>query len=43
MLRVPAHTMPPGEDGARRLPATGDRLQLQVLLGQVDSVRFVEG
>jgi hypothetical protein len=43
MLRVPAHTMPPGDDGTRRVPAAGDRLQLQVLLGQVDSVRFVEG
>ena len=43
MLRVPAHTMPPADDGTRRLPAAGDRLQLQVLLGQVDSVRLLEG
>jgi len=42
MLRVPAHVMPPGDDGTRRVPAAGDRLRLQVLLGQVDSVRFVE-
>ena len=43
MLRVPAHTMPAGEDGIRRVPTEGDRLSLQVLLGQVDAVRFVEG
>lgn len=43
MLRVPAHAMPAGDDGTRRLPAPGDRLTLQVLLGQVDAVRFVEG
>lgn len=43
MLRVPAHTMPAGSDGARRVPAAGDRLELQILLGQVDAVRFAEG
>ena len=42
MLRVPAHAMPAGADGARRVPAAGDRLRLHVLLGQVDAVRFVE-
>ncbi len=42
MLRVPAHTMPAVADGTRRVPAQGDRLSLQILLGQVDAVRFAD-
>ena len=43
MVRVPANIFAPGDDGIRRLPDTGARLILRVLLGQVDSVRIPDG
>ncbi len=41
MLRIPAQAFPPS-DSAPRLPEPGSRFVIQVLLGQVDSIRPVE-
>lgn len=41
MLRIPAHAFPATEE-ERRLPSPGSRFVIQVLLGQVDSIRPVD-
>ena len=38
-LRIPAHLMPREPDAKAVVPQAGDRLELNILLGQVDSVR----
>lgn len=41
MLRIPAQAFP-ASDGVPRLPEPGARFLIQVLLGQVDSIRPIE-